>query len=79
MLGVLVINSTCKDKRNSDNHDVIHGKKLSTCSGLMKTECNNVVLPVNNIVDNNEQTFAPTIYNFTIFVYVISEFERSRY
>ncbi len=29
MLGVLVINSTCKDKRNFGNHDIIMGIKSS--------------------------------------------------
>ena len=36
MLGVLVINSTCKDKRNSGNHDIILNS--SNCNLLLEVK-----------------------------------------
>ncbi len=36
--------------------ELAHSEKLSTCSGLMKTELNNVVLPTLFIVVNNVET-----------------------
>ena len=46
-----------QSKYNLDTLYTLHGKKRTTCSGLMKTALNNVVLPilfnvVNNIVQH---------------------------
>ena len=45
-----------RSRRESKVPYSLHGRKLSTCSGLMKTELNNVLLlTLFNVVDNYEQ------------------------
>ena len=44
---------------------MVHSKKRTTCSGLMKTALNNVVLPILfKVVNNTEQVVEPELaYN----------------
>ena len=56
--GFLQVVSTSCNKSTNDKLQLVHSKKRTTCSGLMKTALNNVVLPtlfkvVNNIVQHS--------------------------
>ena len=60
------VDITCKhtaiDRKTTDQSDTIHSKKHTTCSGLMKTALNNVVLPtLFKVVNSTEQVDEPEL------------------
>ena len=57
-MGTAISDGFCCNNLKIDQTDPTHSKKRTTCSGLMKTALNNVVLPtlfnvVNNIVQHH--------------------------